>query len=211
MTDTLPPPKPDDMPIRQVDWPEAAQYAAFQSQLLDFDIALNALGRIRHYSKFSQLDPVIAHALYVTALNYYARIFKTGVRYSCSVNDLSFSAEEREEHDRLIALRDKWVSHSVNALDQVHVGILLSSFDNTASVVDVARMRLRHWSVPIEEVQKIEDFIRGVRQRFERKNQEAYDRVLERASNTPVLDLQRLPEISTLIPDTDYAVASRRR
>lgn len=128
--------------MRQVDWPEAARYAALQSQLLDFDVALNALGRIRHYSTFAPLDPVIEHALYAVALVYYARVFTSGVRQACSLDALSLTEAERQEHDRLIALRDRWLAHSVNALDQVVVGILLSGFDDDATVIDTARMRL---------------------------------------------------------------------
>jgi hypothetical protein len=211
MDTTLPPPRPGDRPIRQVDWPEAARFAALQSQLFDFDIALNALGRIRHYSTFSPLDPVINHALYAAALNYYARAFKSGVRNACTIDSLSLTEQERQEHDRLIALRDKWLAHSVNVLDQVAVGIILSSFGNEASVVDVARIRLRKWAIPVEDVQRVEDFVRSIRRRVEAQNQEAYDRLLARARATPVVDLQRLPEISVVAPGDDLETAARRR
>ena len=211
METPLPPPGPNDRPIRQVDWPEAARFAALQSQLLDLDIALNALGRIRHYSTFSPLDPVVSHALYAAALNYYARAFKSGVRCACTIDSLSLTDDERREHDRLIALRDKWLAHSVNALDQVAVGIILSGFDNEASVVDVARMRLRMWDLPLEGIQRVEDFVRNIRRRVEAQNQEAYEQLLARARATPVADLQRLPEISVVAPGDDLEIVARRR
>lgn len=211
VTGEPPTPKSGDMPIRQVDWPEAIRFAAIQSQLYDFDLALNALGRIRRYSTPGPLDPMVHHALYATALIYYARAFKSGVRNSCSIDSLGLQEAERLEHDRLIALRDKWLAHSVNDLDQVAVGILLSTFEKDATVVDVARMRFRGWSVPLENVQAMEDFIRGVRKKVEVRNQEAYEELLARARNTPIAELQNRPELSLIAPGDDLETAARRR
>jgi hypothetical protein len=201
-----------DSPIRQVDWPEAIRFAAIQSQLLDFDLALNALGRIRHYSTFCTMDPVIRHALYATALSYYARAFKSGVRGNpCTSDSLNFSPEEKKEHERLIALRDKWIAHSVNPLDQVEVGIILTSFEDDASIVDIARIRHRKLNISNDKVQRIEDFIRSVRRKIEVKNQEAYEQLLTKARVTPVYDLQRLPELSMVIPDDDLNTVTTKR
>lgn len=211
MDNSLPPPKQGDQPIRKVDWPEARRFADIQSQLLDFDIALNALGRIRHYSAYSALDPIIRHSLYTVALNYYARSFKSGVRDACSIDSLSLTTEEKQEHDRLVALRDKWIAHSVNSLDQVAVGVLLTSFENDASVMDIARIRLRMWDIPNENVQDVEEFIRSVRRRVEAKNQEAYEQLLSKARATPIAVLQALPEISLVAPGDDLQTVAGRR
>jgi len=204
-------PKPGDRPIRQVEWPEAGRYAALQSQLFDFDVALNALGRIRHYSTFAPLDLVIEHALYAIALLYYARIFTSGVRHACSIDALSLTEAEQQQHDRLIALRNKWLAHSVNALDQVAVGIVLSGFGDDAAVVDTCRMRLRHWTIPVKDIQGVEDFVRSIRRRVEAQNQEAYERLLAQAQATPVAELQRLPELSLVVPGDDLETARRPR
>lgn len=211
MDTTLPPPQPGDQPIRQVDWPEAARYAAIQSQLFDFDVALNSLGRIRHYATLAPLDPVIAHALYAAALLYYARVFTSGVRQACSIDALGLSPEEQREHNRLVALRDKWLAHSVNALDQVAVGIILSGFGDDVAVVDVCRMRLRHWGGQIEESQRMEDFIRSIRRRVEAQNQAAYEQLLARARATPCSELQLLEELSLIAPGDDLETVRRRR
>jgi hypothetical protein len=211
MEPTLPPPTAGDMPVRQVEWPEALRFAALQSQLYDFDLSLSALGRIRHYSSFAPMDIVIQHSLYAIALIYYARVFKSGVRETCPIDGLSLTAAEREEHGRLIALRDKWLAHSVNAFDQVAVGIILSGFDDAASVMDVARIRLRKLSVTVEEAKQTEDFIRGVRRKVEAKNSEVYEQLLTRAKSTSPTELQRLPEISVEAPATDLRTVSRRR
>ena len=199
------------MPIRQVEWPEAAHFAALQSQLYDFDLALSALGRISHYSAFAQMDLVILHSLYAIALIYYARIFKSGVREACAIDSLGLTREEHDQHDRLIASRDKWLAHSVNAFDQVAVGIILSGFTDNASVVDVARLRLRKLAVSVEKAQHTEDFIRSIRQRIEVKNNDAYQDLLTRAKSASISELQRYPEISVLAPATDLQTASRRR
>lgn len=154
---------------------------------------------------------MIEHALYAVALVYYARVFTSGVRQACSLDALSLTEAERQEHDRLIALRDKWLAHSVNALDQVAVGILLSGFGGDATVVDTARMRLRHWTVPVEDVQRIESFVRSIRRRVEAQNQTAYEELLARARATPVADLQQLPELSFVAPGDNLEAARRRR
>lgn len=211
MDATLPPPSPEDAPIRQIDWPEAARFASLQSQLYDFDLALNALGRIRHYSTFVPLDVVILHTLYAMALVYYARVFKSGVRQSCTLDSLSLTPEERQEHDRVIALRDKWLAHSVNPFDQVAVGIILSGFEHDASVLDVERIRLRKLSISVKQAQQTEDFMRSVRRKVEAQTQEAYEHLLARARSTPVADLQCLPEISVTVPGEDLSTVSRRR
>lgn len=210
METTVPPPNPGDGPVRQVVWPEAVRFAAIQSQLLDFDIALNSLGRIRHYSTYSTMDPVLRHSLYAIALNYYARAFKSGVRDACSVDSLCLTPQEKQEHDRLIALRDKWIAHSVNALDQVAVGVVLTNFKNDASVVDIARIRLRMWDIPDENAQLVEKFIRSIRHRVEVKNQEIYEQLLSRAKATPIQDIQSFPELSVVVPGDDLKSATRR-
>lgn len=213
MKSTLPPPKQGDGPICQVAWPEARRFASIQSQLLDFDLALNALRRIRHDSSGSKMDPVIRHALYASALTYYARVFKTGVRDGddCTTDSLSLSPEEIEEHERLIALRDKWIAHSVNLLDQVVVGVVLTSFESDAAVLDIARIRHRKLNISDEQIQKIEDFIRTIRQRLEVKNQQAYEQLLAKARATPIGELQSLPELSVVVPDDDLETVTRRR
>lgn len=213
MKSSLPPPKPGDSPIRQVEWPEAARLAAIKSQLLDFDIALNALGRIRNNSMASGMDPVIRHALYASALNYYARTFKGGVRDgdACTTDSLAFSPEEKEEHDRLIALRDKWIAHSVNLLDQVAVGIVLTSFESDAAVLDIGHIQHRKLNISDEKIQKIEVFIRTIRQRLEVKHRQAYEQLLAKARATPIGELQSLPELSVVVPDDDLETVTRRR
>jgi hypothetical protein len=72
---------------------------------------------------------------------YCARIFKVSVRQGCNLANLGLSYQDQHKQKRLISLGDEWVAHSVNRIDQVAVGIHLTGFGDSATAVDMSRIR----------------------------------------------------------------------
>lgn len=66
-------------------------------------------------------------ALWIAAVTMYGRAFgTTGLRHAARPSGEIYNAEDRTAHDYVIAMRNKYIAHSVNALEQAAVFAVIS-------------------------------------------------------------------------------------
>ncbi len=76
----------------------------------------------------SEVEPDSPHqALWIAAVAMYGRAFSTtGLRHSARASAALYEAEDRLAHDYLIAMRNKYIAHSVNEFEQAVVLAIIS-------------------------------------------------------------------------------------
>ncbi|MGI9824392.1 hypothetical protein [Agromyces sp. Marseille-Q5079] len=76
-----------------------------------------------------QKDPASANqAFWIAGIIMYGRAFGTGMRHSARASVNVYSDEQRVTHNFVMALRNKYVAHSVNGFEQASVFAILDGY-----------------------------------------------------------------------------------
>lgn len=105
----------------------AAELADLASLRRDLEMAHQFISTFAGLAS-REVEPDSPHqALWIAAVTMYGRAFSTtGLRHAARASADIYDAEERAAHDYLIAMRHKYIAHSVNAFEQAAVFAIIS-------------------------------------------------------------------------------------
>lgn len=112
--------------LRKLDGRVALAQRLSEISALHFDLMRVELycRRYEHEMSGPRPEPLVVASLCSAAIVCYGRTCNTGVRPAISSDVIDrLAATHRKTHDRVKALRDKWISHSVNDMEETRVVI----------------------------------------------------------------------------------------
>lgn len=112
----------------------------------DFEMAHQFISTFARLPR-SEVEPDSPHqALWIAAVTMYGRAFSTtGLRHSARASAELYDADDRSAHDYLIAMRNKYIAHSVNAFEQAVVLAIISG--ETGEKLSVEGVGTQHASL----------------------------------------------------------------
>lgn len=157
-------------------------------------------------------DPLIVDALWGAALVRYARCFTTGKRVRLDPAILShLPGDPIGTHNYYKNQRDKLIAHSVNAFEEVQIGIILSSpAESVRSVIGVANFHARLISGDEQGVKQLGQLAQALRAAVEKQIAEGTQKVLEEARQSSIDELYRLRPMVYTAPGPDAASKARK-
>ncbi|MEV7767854.1 hypothetical protein [Microbacterium sp. NPDC086615] len=115
-----------------------ARLADLTSLHRDFQMARQFISAFADLGRYEVEPDSPNQALWMTAVVMYARAFANGVRHAARPDVTVFDDEDRAAHDYLIAMRNKFIAHSVNAFEQVSpFAVISGEAEETFKVVGV--------------------------------------------------------------------------
>lgn len=125
---------------------QTAVLADLASLRRDFEMARQFLSTFAGLAK-GEVEPDSPYqALWIAAVTMYGRAFSTtGLRHSARATAELYNAHDRSAHDYVIAMRNKYVAHSVNAFERAVVFAIVSG--ETIEKVRVEGVGTQHVSL----------------------------------------------------------------
>jgi len=113
--------------IAEVDFPKAKELADLTSLIHDVGICINTCQRLIDFMDQENQDTLLQGSLWTSALIIYARCFGAGKKFGITEEFLSkLSGDPVGAHKRYINTCSKHIAHSVNPLEQIKIGLVLS-------------------------------------------------------------------------------------
>ncbi len=133
-----------DYPIAAVDFAEARTLADLEGLKQDLIAVAETCNRLADLLKIDSKDHILVEALWTSALIRYVRCFAEGKRYGLreSIFD-GLNGDPIGTHRLFIDVRNKHIAHSVNPLEQTHVGLVLERPERGKKVIGVAALAFR--------------------------------------------------------------------
>jgi len=104
-----------------------ATLADLASLRRDFEMAHQFISTFAGLARSEVESDSPQQALWIAAVTMYGRAFgTTGLRHSARASAEIYNADDRAAHDYLIAMRNKYIAHSVNAFEQAAVFAIIS-------------------------------------------------------------------------------------
>jgi hypothetical protein len=145
----------EKLPIAELDTPAATRLADLVSVLDDLTYCADCCVRLEGILKDGPEDVLLQRALWISALVAYARCFASGVRVGIAPDVYrEVDGDPLSAHQAHMDMRNKHIAHSVNAFEQVKVGVVLAPLSaDKRGVEGVARlsMAFQHGSADVVE------------------------------------------------------------
>jgi hypothetical protein len=130
--------------ITEVHFKEAEEMADVVSLINDLDFVIKALDKLQQLIVTDSKERLISGSLWVAALINYDRCFSTGKRFGLSEELYEQFEGGVECHQMFVDIRNKHIAHSVNSLENVKIGLVLSPLSSQArQVIGVASLELK--------------------------------------------------------------------
>ena len=137
---------PKELPIAKVDFPDAQKLADLATIIQDLRAIMQTCSRLKGLLDENSKDSILIESLWVSALIKYARCFASGKRFGLSKDIYQkLQGEPIKAHQFYIDLRNKHIAHSVNPFEQMEVGLVLSSTNESdKKIIGVSTLAMRH-------------------------------------------------------------------
>jgi len=193
---------------------EAAALARLESIHFDFFSTMQLCEYLDARCKESPngyAGPEITDAFSTAILIRYSRAFSSGVRRGLGEEALSIlSPEQRANHERIRAFRDKHVAHSVNAFEDTKVQArYCAERVEQEGITSVSAAHYRVVGLSSRDVGDIMDLCKTFLQYVEAERQKEKMRLLSFVRSMPLEDVQSRPSSPVLVPDVSK-IGSRR-
>ena len=177
-------------PFMLIDTPEAKRFAGFILMNKDIDLVLEAIDQMANYEN----SLIIQQSLMFFAVVTYAKCFTTndGSRPSLDVNYIFKESDQvlKEEHDRIINLRNSYVAHAGNEFDHCTVVGTIVASGNTAIGIDINCQLAHAVNMPF----KLDDFKNlclHLKKEIKLKCDKVFGKVMENTSNLEAVEIQK--------------------
>ena len=179
-----------DYPIAAIDFAEARTLADYEGLKQDLTAVAETCTRLEELLKIDSKDHILVEALWTSALIRYARCFATGKRYGLeeSVFD-GLNGDPIGTHRLFIDIRSKHIAHSVNPLEQTHVGLVLERPERGKRVIGVAALAFRQIAGDIRLVPQLGALARVLGEKVAALAKEFEAKVLKIGRDLPIEDL----------------------
>lgn len=198
-------------PIAKVDYEEAKKLADLGAIAQDLGFTMKTCSRLKKLLKEKSQDSLLIESMWTVALIRYARCFATGKRFGLSESILDgLQGEPHKVHKMYIDLRNKHIAHSVNPFEQMAVGLILSSQNSSQrKILGVATMSMRHISPDAKGVHQL-GLLAKVLLKKVCEIAKGYEKmVLEKAKNTSIDKLYKLPRLRMVAPGPELTDKTR--
>jgi hypothetical protein len=197
-----------------VDTPAARRCADAISVEADLSFAVEALAILVEHHNTGTEGTVAARALWVAAVTSYGRAFGSGVRGGYRLASDRIAALDGGAavyHQWLRDMRDKNVAHSVNAFEQVVVGVILGLPENHSSgILGTGHLAMAHTGLLKADALQTLRFAREVRDLVRQDLPELEKAMLESAQAIPIEDLYAKSPANIVAPGPGEAGRRRR-
>lgn len=204
-------PTSSDHPVGvEVDFPAALELADITISCEDLRRASLFLTRLMKFHSSETnfwTDEALADALWTAAIIKYARAFDQRGAKSKKLNVGLYKNWDgaAEMHRRFIKLRNDYIAHDRNPLNQCKIGIDISKQP------DLRVCQLELYRLPgIGEVENLYKLVQGALQRANQLRNEQSDKVLAQAKRLPIEYLQSRRELSVRAPIRDQGIDENR-
>lgn len=197
---------------RLIDSPEAAVLADLAGTKYDLETAQGFCDQLAAIDLTSPGAQIVADALSTAIVVRYSRCFTIGVRKKLK-DDVLIELPEylREVHKFLRLVRDKYIAHSVNGLEENEVTVHVRAPPDPPAVGGIGIREARTIILGAEEVVQVRELCRAVASSVDRMIAEQQTVVKQQIERLPVEEIYRLPEPAAYVPDWEKMGRSRRR
>jgi len=203
--------KPKELPIAKANSSEAQKLADLAAIVQDFGTIMQACSRLKNLLDDNSKDNFLIESLWVSALIKYARCFATGKRFGLSKDIYQhLPGEPLEAHQFYIDLRNKHIAHSVNPFEQMEVGYILSSVNESEKkIIGVSTLSMRHIVSGKEGVQELGMLSKIALGKICSMAKETEQKVLEEGKEIPIDKLYEIARPRLVAPGPDLANKAR--
>ena len=179
-----------DYPIAAVDFGEARTLADLEGLKQDLAAVAETCSRLAELLKVDSKDHIVVEALWTSALIRYARCFADGKRYGLEESIFNgLNGDPIGTHRVFIDIRNKHIAHSVNPLEQTHVGLVLERPERGKRVIGVAALAFRQIAGDIRLVPQLGALASVLAKRVATLAKEFEEKVLKIGRDLPIEDL----------------------
>lgn len=203
--------KPKELPIAKVNSPEAQKLADLAAIIQDFRTIMQICSRLKNLLDENSKDHILIESLWVSALIKYARCFTSGKRFGLSKDIYqNLQGEPLKAHQFYIDLRNKHIAHSVNPFEQMEVGFVLSSINESEKkIVGVSTLAMRHIVSDKEGVHQLGLLSKIAHDKICLLAKNTEEKVLEEGKRIPIDELYKIARPRLVAPGPDLADKSR--
>jgi len=203
--------KPKELPIAKANSSETQKLADLAAIIQDFRTIMQTCSRLKNLLDENSKDHILIESLWVSALIKYARCFATGKRFSLSKDIYQdLQGEPLEAHQFFINLRNKHIAHSVNPFEQMEVGFILSSVNESEKkIVGVSTLSMRHIVSDKKGIQQLGMLSKIAHDKICYLAKETEQKVLEEGKKIPIDELYKIARPRLVAPSPDLANKGR--
>lgn len=203
--------KPKELPIAKANSSEAQNLADLAAIIQDFRTIMQTCSRLKNILDENSKDHILIESLWVSALIKYARCFATGKRFGLSKDIYqNLQGEPLKAHQFYIDLRNKHIAHSVNPFEQMEVGFILSSVNESEKkIVGVLTFSMRHIFSDKKGVQQLGMLSKIAHDKICSMAKETEQKVLEEGKKIPIDELYKIARPRLVAPGPDLANKAR--
>jgi len=156
----------------------------------DLIAVVETCSRLAELLKIDSKDHIAVEALWTSALIRYARCFADGKRYGLEESVFNgLTGDPIGTHRVFIDIRNKHIAHSVNPLEQTHVGLVLERPERGKRVIGVAALAFRQIAGDIRLLPQLGALANILAERVATLAKEFEEKVLKIGRNLPIEDL----------------------
>ena len=171
-----------------VEMEEARYLADLNGIQIDLEIVIKFCNYFLNIYSIEKLDSTLQEILTIAILVKYSRSFLSGVRSKLSISDVpGLTEEELAEHGKFIALRNKYIAHSVNEYEENKVVARYNDekvYDEGITSISIQHTRLI--SISAYDVQAIIFLSRKILDYVDTKIKVEKDKILSLVRNQPI-------------------------
>ena len=181
----------EELPIAELSSADAVRLGDLVLIAFDLSLSLDCCSRLIELYDKKVEDHLLGQALWTCALVHYVRCFATGKRSGLNETILeTLPGEPVETHRYYKGLRDKHTAHSVNPLEQVTVGVILSLPESAERRVEgVAALMGRQLYAGREEAEGLRRLAAAVRSKVLTLRKDLEGRIIKDAAARPIDEL----------------------
>lgn len=196
-----------ELPMAKVDFPDAQNLADLAAIIQDLRTIMQTCSRLENLLDENSKDTILIESLWVSALVKYARCFASGKRFGLSKDIYQkLQGEPIRAHQFYIDLRNKHVAHSVNPFEQMEVGLVLSSANESEKkIIGVSTLAMRHIVSDKKGVHQLGLLSRIAQDKICYLAKDTEEKVLEQGKKIPIDELYEIAQPRLVAPGPDSA------
>jgi len=181
---------PSDFPIAVVDFAEARTLADLEGLKQDLAAVAETCSCLAELLKIDSQDHIAVESLWTSALIRYARCFASGKRYGLEESVFNgLRGDPIGTHRIFINIRNKHIAHSVNPLEQTHVGLVLEPPERGKKVIGVTALAFRQIAGDMHLVPQLAALANVLADKVAILAKEFEEKVLKIGRELPIEDL----------------------
>jgi len=192
--------------IAEVDYPKAKELADLTSLIHDVNICIKTCERLIDFMGQENQDTLLQSSLWTSALIIYARCFGAGKRFGITEEFLSkLSGDPVGAHKRYIDTCSKHIAHSVNPLEQIKIGLVLSDPQIERGVIGIINLSQSHITANKDGVDTLRRLCIEIGKKLAADGKLCIEEALKIGKELPLDDLYEKSYMQTVTPGPDDA------